>query len=252
MKGVIYSYAGPNGKMYIGQTLMLQRKRIDKHKYEALTKCCSTPFGNAIRKYGWGIIRKTYNVIEEINGISRNDLKSKLTEKENYYIEKYNTFVPNGYNVKLTNQKEVGEYRNKKDMYIKISNSLKGKYMNAESTSKKIIDISNQTIYPSISEAGRTLGVSVQEICGMLKGKRLNAGGHKFCYINQDGSIDSSNLRETSRKQLPVYCPELDKHFVSAYEAAKYIGKPEGKANVRVACETGRKRYGYMWKYDKK
>ena len=52
MQGVIYRYTSPNGKIYVGQTLLLQRKRIDKHKYEAFTKNCDTPFGHAIRKYG--------------------------------------------------------------------------------------------------------------------------------------------------------------------------------------------------------
>lgn len=250
MKGIIYQYNSPSGKLYIGQTLYLQRKRIDKHKYEALTVERNTPFANAIRKYGWDIIRATYKVIEIVEAENKQDLKSKLTDRENYYIETFNTFTPYGYNVKFTNQRSIGEYKNKDIMYSKISKSLKGKYMNElNPSSKKVINIDTNKIYPSISEASRDTNIKVQSICKVLKGMQLKAGGYRWCYINENGTIDKSNLREKNRKELPVYCVELDKTFISAYEAAKYIGKPQGKGNIRIACQTNKKRYGLTWKY---
>lgn len=250
MKGVIYQYSSPKGKLYIGQTLGKQRKRKDKHKYEAYTKKCNTPFGNAIRKYGWKKIKKTYKILEVVEAKNKKDLKRILTEKENYYIKKFDTFTPKGYNVKITNQKKIGEYRNKESMYEKISNSLKGKYTNEENPrSKEIINYTTGEKYPSISEATRQTGIHTQSICRCLKSKSLTAGGFQWCYLKEDGSIDTSNLRSINRKQLFVYCPELDKTFKSAYEAAKHINKPQGKSNIRIACETGKKRYGYTWQY---
>ena len=249
MQGVIYRYTSPCGKIYVGQTLILERKRIDKHKYEAFTKHCDTPFGRAIRKHGWEAIRATYTVIETVEAEDRKTLKVKLTERENYWIETLDTFIPNGYNVKLTNQHTLSEYRDKEAMYAKVSASLKGKYMNAEATSKPIMDMTTGKIYPSISEAERETNITVQEICRVLKGKSLTAKGHKFCYLDEGGNPDTSNLRGINRKQLPVYCPELGKTFISAYEAAKYIGKPNGKSNIRIAAETGKKRYGLTWIY---
>lgn len=227
----------------------MQRKRIDKHKYEAFTKNCDTPFGHAIRKYGWEAIRATYTVIETVEAEDRKTLKAKLTERENYWIETLDTFIPKGYNVKLTNQHTLNEYRDKEAMYAKVSASLKGKYMNAEATSKPIMDMTTGKTYPSISEASRVTGLKVQSICRVLKGIQLQTGGLKFCYIDDNGNPDTSNLRSINRKQLPVYCPELDKTFISAYEAAKYIGKPNGKGNIRIAAETGKKRYGLTWIY---
>ena len=146
MQGVIYRYTSPNGKIYVGQTLILERKRIDKHKYEAFTKNCDTPFGHAIRKYGWEAIRATYTVIETVEAEDRKTLKAKLTERENYWIETLDTFIPKGYNVKLTNQHTLSEYRNKEAMYAKVSASLKGKYMNAEATSKPIMDLDRKSV----------------------------------------------------------------------------------------------------------
>ena len=249
MQGVIYKYTSQNGKIYVGQTLILERKRIDKHKYEAFTKHCDTPFGHAIRKYGWDIIRASYTVIETVEAEDRKALKAKLTERENYWIETLDTFVPKGYNVKLTNQHTLSEYRNKAAMYAKVSATLKGKHLNEKATSKPVIDMTTGKQYPSISEAARDTGLLVQSICRMLKSKQLQTGGHKFCYIDETGNPDTSNIRTINRKQLPVYCPELDRTFVSAYEAAKYIGKPDGKANIRIAAETGKKRSGLTWIY---
>lgn len=255
VKGVIYQYNSPNGKIYVGQTLYLQRKRINKHKHEAITRQCDTPFGRAIRKYGWDTIRETYKVIEYVEAPDKQSLKKKLTERENYYILELNTLTPNGYNVQLTNQEKLGEYRNKALMYEKISNSLKGKYLNEKNpNSRRVINIDTNIIYPSISQASRETGVSVQVICSVLKGKQLKAGGFSWCYIDDEGNIDKSNLRSINRKQLPVYCVELDKEFVSAYAGAKYIGKPNGKANIRRVCEANKqeckhKSYGYTWVY---
>ena len=249
MQGVIYRYTSPSGKIYVGQTLILERKRIDKHRYEAFTKHCNTPFGHAIRKYGWEAIRATYTVIESVEAKDKKALKAKLTERENYWIEALDTFIPKGYNVKLTNQHTLSEYRNKEAMYAKVSASLKGKYMNAEATSKPIMDMTTGKIYPSISEAGRYTGLKVQSICRVLKGLQLQTGSHKFCYIDENGNPDTANIRPINRKQLPVYCPELDMTFKSAYDAGKHIGKPMGKANITRAARKCGKSYGLTWIY---
>lgn len=248
MTGVIYQYTSPKGKKYIGQTLYLQRKRIDKHKYEAFTKNADTPFARAIRKYGWGAIRPTYKVIEVVEAETAESLKNALTDKENYYIQTFDTMLPNGYNVQLTNQRRLGEYRDKEGMYKKISESLKGKYLNGVK-SRQIINYDTKEQYPSISEAARQAGLMVQQIIPVLNGKNLTAGGFRWCYVNDDGTIDESNLRGSKRKNLPVYCKELDKTFVSAYEAEKFIGKKGGKSNIRLACMRGGKCYGYTWEY---
>lgn len=247
MTGVIYQYTSPNGKRYIGQTFV-QRKRIDKHKYDAFTKKADTPFARAIRKYGWGVIRPTYKVIEIVNAETADGLKSELTDRENFYIIDFDTIIPNGYNVQLTNHRHVGECSNKEEVYKKVSKSLKGKHLN-NVTSKRIINYDTREIYPSISEAARQNGLMVQQIMPVLKGRNLTAGGFRWCYINDDGTIDESNLRSKNRRELPVYCKELDRIFVSAYEAEKFIGKKGGKSNIRLACMNGGKRYGYTWTY---
>lgn len=80
-----------NGKLYIGQTTSSLNKRASEHFKKSLNKNSKSVFHTAIRKYGkenfkFSIIRFCFS-------------KEELNEKEKYYIKKYNTISPNGYNL---------------------------------------------------------------------------------------------------------------------------------------------------------
>lgn len=77
--GIIYQYRIEN-KYYVGKTYGLERKRIDKHKYEALTLKSDRPFQRAIRKYGWENVLAGYSVIERISAETKTD-KTKAARK---------------------------------------------------------------------------------------------------------------------------------------------------------------------------
>ena len=87
--GYIYSYTSPSGKKYIGQTTASLLKRSGK-RGQGYNGC--TIFENAIKKYGWD------NMIPNILGEFPIE---ELNDKESYYIKKYNTLIPNGYNKSL-------------------------------------------------------------------------------------------------------------------------------------------------------
>ena len=93
--GIIYSYTNRNtGKKYIGQTIHPeQRKR--NHLHEATVKGSDYYFHRSIRKHGWDAF--DYEVLEE--GIEQKD----LNDRESFYIEKYNTIWPDGYNQCMAN-----------------------------------------------------------------------------------------------------------------------------------------------------
>ena len=136
-RGIIYQYRIEN-KYYVGKTYGLERKRIDKHKYEALTLKSDRPFQRAIRKYGWDKVFSGYSVIEEIFAGTKEELNEILIEREAYWIKERNSLVPNGYNVLKSGQIEVPHTQGKDEIYKKVSESLKGKHMNHESTSRKV------------------------------------------------------------------------------------------------------------------
>lgn len=86
--GIIYCYTNKNtGRKYIGQTIHPdQRKR--NHLYEATVKESDYYFHRSIRKHGWSAFE--YEVLEEN--------VENLNERENHYINMYDTLWPSGYN----------------------------------------------------------------------------------------------------------------------------------------------------------
>lgn len=93
--GIIYCFTNKiNNKKYIGQTVNPNHRYV-QHKSVAFNEkdpSYNTPFHAAIRKYGWENFN--YEVL-----ISEIDDFNILNQLEIYYIDKYNTKVPNGYNI---------------------------------------------------------------------------------------------------------------------------------------------------------
>lgn len=75
-----------DGKNYIGQSRDIYR-RWAQHKSDAKAK--NLPLYRAIRKYG--IQNFSFEILEECQ-------ITELAQKEDFYIEKYNAFIPYGYN----------------------------------------------------------------------------------------------------------------------------------------------------------
>ena len=75
-----------NGKMYIGQTINLQ-KRWGQHLYRNKRK----GINQAIKKYGM----KNFDVIV----VEENIKLDKVNEREKYWIKHFNTFKGRGYNL---------------------------------------------------------------------------------------------------------------------------------------------------------
>ena len=91
---IIYKATLPNGKCYIGKTIFTLKSRKIQHKSSVNKKKSMMYFHCAIRKHGWN------NIVWEIIEDNINDF-TYLNEKESFYILKYDTFMPNGYNMTL-------------------------------------------------------------------------------------------------------------------------------------------------------
>jgi group I intron endonuclease len=113
-----------NQKVYIGQTTVTLKKRWQRHNYECTKKRNAMAITSAIIKYG-----KINFTIEEIDSCSTID---ELNEKETYYIEKFNSISPNGYNIEKGGGNRIMSDETKK----KISNSNKGRKFSDEHKKK--------------------------------------------------------------------------------------------------------------------
>lgn len=100
MKGYIYKYTYPNGKVYIGQTRVSVEERHKQHmwasKYDVDRRClCEV----AIAKYGEPIL-ETIEIVE-VDEANITDLCKKLDDAEMKWISYYDsTNTANGYNIK--------------------------------------------------------------------------------------------------------------------------------------------------------
>lgn len=114
-KGVIYLHRNKiNGKCYIGSTIQKPSRRWKKNDTEYRSYSSCTVFYRALKKYTWNSF-ESFILEEDIEYDS-------LPEREEYYINKYNSIIPNGYNsVFLTN----GRVEYTKDVKEKISKKAK-------------------------------------------------------------------------------------------------------------------------------
>lgn len=96
-KGVIYKITNPNGKIYIGQTTKLLKR---KGAYKRLDSCIQNQIVlyRSLKKYGWDA--HTFEIIENCD-------YEKLNERERYWQDFYNVLGKNGLNCILTETTEL-------------------------------------------------------------------------------------------------------------------------------------------------
>lgn len=111
----------PSGKKYIGQTVQPLENRwkqhIDASKREYKDNC--KVLNKSLRKYG-----EKHFLIELLEECEQ----EYLNERELFYIEKYNTIVPNGMNIK----RDGSNGKQHEDTKKKINDSLKDKNVSYE------------------------------------------------------------------------------------------------------------------------
>lgn len=125
-----------NNKVYIGQTMNTLEHRFKKHLETARSKTKHTDLTDAMNEFGadkfW---------IESLE--EGNFTREELYEKEKYYIKKYNSLYPNGYNLQtgglcdgclpITRQRLSEKLKGRKVTWgDKVSNTMKEKWENEE------------------------------------------------------------------------------------------------------------------------
>jgi hypothetical protein len=171
--GIIYVVTNLNNqKKYIGQTINCLEKRKNYHIWEA-NRGSNTPFHRAIRKYSdklcWSVICEC----EDEN----------LDSLEEYYIKKYDSKIPNGYNV-LQGSPHKGFKHGKRSLETrkklslshignKISNETKQKISEIRKVKptkyKSVICVEENLIFKTIADAN--------EFCS----KKRSASGIRQC-----------------------------------------------------------------------
>ena len=204
-----------NHKIYIGQSVNIE-KRLSVHK-SSKDNCY---IHNAIQKYG--IMNFDFSIVESCP-------KQELDEKEIYYIKKYNSLIPNGYNMTPGADKNTS--------YITqipvIQYSLKGKKL---------------AQYQSMSQAQRQTGIKTTHISQCCLGQIKQAGGYKWRKKNNN----TIPIRKDLKKHISVLQYSLEGKFIKQYQTIVQAGKAINRnaSCVSNAC-LGRTKTcaGFQWRY---
>lgn len=145
--GIYYFKNKVNNKYYIGQAVDLNKRlrahfshmKTGRYEHIALYK--------AIRKYG--IDSFDLDILEYVDN-TKEDFKLILDEREKYYIEKYNSYGPTGYNQTLGGDAGVLGLKMTDEQKAKISKA--SRFVNERYRKKVYIwDFKNNKEYISIS-----------------------------------------------------------------------------------------------------
>lgn len=269
--GYIYKITNKcNDKIYIGQTRQTIEQRWSGHKHSAVTS--DAPLYRAMRKYG--IENFQIDVIIKCNN-------NNLNNKEIYYINYYNSYVPNGYNATLGGdghtvydyQKIIQDYYNMNENISKVCEINNCDY----TVVKRALDEYNIQSHQSydhllvkiyeIDEAYNIIKIfnNSQEIIDTysnltIKGlndylsdlNRRTYNNHYFCR-EYEYNKHIRNLRD--KRKTKIICLTTGQQFNSLSDAARWIKansnyKTDIKgmtSNISRAIKKQTNAYGYKW-----
>lgn len=214
----IYKITNPNGKVYIGQSVDIER-RWESHKQSKH----DLPLYHSFKKYG--IENHFFEVIEECK-------INELNEKERYYQEKYKV-LQEGLNCKLTHTDDKSGYT-PESVKKKISNTMLGYEFDEDR--KKKVSSGVKKYFETLSEEER------KKIYGKSSRSRKGQPGRKWTdEEKKQASIDRKG-RKAWNKGVPM--PEEQKEKLRGRKHTKEARLKMSKSlrGKKQSEETKRKR----------
>ena len=230
-----------NNKIYIGQSIRIEKRWIDHKKTLRSNSHRNVYLQNAWNKYGED------NFIHEI--IEECDV-SELNDKEIYWINYYNSTNPlYGYNLDGGGNcnKEVSDITKKK---LSISNSG-----NNNSQSHSVVCLETKEIFSTIREANDKYNISKGAISSCCRNKRKIAKGlHWMYYEDYLGSSDEYIMKLINNNPIS-HCIKVmnittNDIYSSIQEASDITGICRNQ--ISKCCRgIGNTAGGCKWKYIK-
>lgn len=207
-----------NHKIYIGQSIEIEN-RWEKHL--RLKNNCIVH--KAIQKYGKEAF--SFQIIEECN-------IEDLDEKEQYWINVYNSLIPNGYNMIQGGSNGAGLAKGK----AVLQYDLNGTFIKE---------------YPSANQASFDTDIDHSSICACCRSEYQQAGGYQWKYLDSDKIIRSISKRtDFIVLQINKNTNEIIAEFNSPTDAERNTNI--SKVTICNVCNgKGKTAGGFKWKYKK-
>jgi hypothetical protein len=260
----IYKITSPSNKIYIGQSINIQR-RFKEYK---MLQCVSQPkLYRSLKKYGQE--DHLFEIIEECPF-------EELNERERYWQDKYNVLNENGLNLILTSTNgKSGKHSSNtiikmkeywKEYYKYNDGPNKGIKQSKETCYKKSKSAPTHSVFQydlngnfirgwdRIIDVERELGIANTTITKCCKGLKDSAG--KYIWRYQDAPpeiLENIKPVKSAKYGIPILQYDLEGNFIKRWE---FILKASKELNIDkgslTACLKGRQKtaYGFIWKYE--
>lgn len=210
-----------NGKIYIGQSIEIEH-RWQKH----LAANDDFVIHKALKKYGKENF--DFSIIEECNSL-------ELDNKEKYWIDYYNSLIPNGYNMIPGGSQGLGLAKGKPVQQY----DLKGNFI-AE--------------YPSAHQASSATGINFSSICACCRNEISHTKEFQWkCTNDKNKIINIINNHEAIIVERKVYQYNLDGKLIKIYNNLNEASINSGisKSIICKVCRfQGNTAGGYVWRYE--
>lgn len=206
-----------NHKIYIGQSIEIER-RWQKH----LNAQDDFIIHQAIRKYGKENF--IFSILEECDML-------ELDNRENYWINQYNSLIPNGYNMIAGGSNGAG--------------LAKGRPVNQYNLDGLLL-----ATFDSAHQASAAAGIDYWSICACCRGEYQQSGGFQWKYVDDSTKII---MPLTIRTDFTVL--QIDKNtdeIISEFSSLKEATNKTGIASSTICnvCKgKGKTAGGFKWKY---
>lgn len=216
-----------NHMIYIGQAIDL-KERYNKHCKNINDKTHTEDFYKGLREFG--LENFSYEILEEFETFDQD----KLNELECYYIKKFNSLKPNGYNMVPGGTNGAGLAKGKKVQQF----DLKGNFI---------------CEYPSAHQAEIFTGINYSSICACCRKEIQHTKNFQWKYKNSDKIITDISDNGIIINEKKVYQYDLQGNLLNIYSTLKEaseLTKISKSLICKVCCFKGNTAGGYVWRYE--
>lgn len=264
MKGIIYKYTSPSGKVYIGQTCRERGRRSDFRKSISYG---GAKIDNARKKYGPGNFK--YEVLFQIESNNQEEILRVLNEREQYYIELYKSNLDKyGYNM-TTGGAGCPSHEVSQEMRIKMGKAsreriaINGHPMKGKNHSQESIAKMKKNTKKKYGKDNPNFGWKPQrELLDRLAEMSRLRVGDKNPFFGKHHTEETKNMaRKRYGKRVRQYDAktfEFIKEFESTRQAAEMLGyNPKRGGDISKVCNRHIRNdgvqiitaLGYRWKW---